>query len=99
MDGDKFEQFESANELLLEMVRNQKDNMRNTIKIYVITVVCYTLILITLIIGFLFYESQFVTETKVETAMETILTTEGENASINNVSNGDMYNNNVIRNK
>jgi hypothetical protein len=48
-----------------------------------------------MVIGFFYYESQFdITETTT-----TELQTSGENANINNVSNGDMYNDNSVHNE
>ena len=50
-----------------------------------------------MIAGFFWYESQY--ETSESTVTTTELTTEGENANINNVTNGDMYNDNAVHNE
>jgi hypothetical protein len=92
-----FEQVEVTNKLLLEMVKNQKENFKNFVKVFIIVIVCYTAILITTIVGFVYYESQF--DVTSETVTETTLTTEGENANINNVTDGNMYNDNAIHNE
>lgn len=52
------EQSQAMNQLLLEMAKSQKENNKATVKILIIFIVCYTLLLMTLIIGFLWYESQ-----------------------------------------
>ena len=54
-------QIDSTNKLLLEMVRNQKQNTQNLVKIFIATIICYTLLLIGSVIGFFIYESQFET--------------------------------------
>lgn len=56
---EQLEQAQAINALLLDMVRDQKDNTRSIIRVFVITIACYTLLLITLIIGFIVYEGQF----------------------------------------
>lgn len=51
------------------------------------------------------YESQFetveteTTTTTTETVTDTDMSTSGENANINNVTNGDMYNDNATHNE
>ena len=47
-----------ANELLLDMVKNQRNNMSNFVRVFVVVVVCYTLILVSMIVGFFVYEVQ-----------------------------------------
>ena len=49
--------------------------------------------------GFFYYESQFETVETATTMTDTDLTTRGENANINNVTNGDMYNDDVTHNE
>lgn len=93
------EQMEAANKLLLEMVKNQRDNIKNLIRIFIITVVCYTVLLISMVIGFFIYESQFETiATSTETVTETVTQeVSGENSTINNVE-GNQYNDNATHN-
>ena len=61
-------QSEVTNKLLMEMVRNQKNNMKNLVKVFISTIVCYTILLIAMVVGYFVYESQFeVVETETET--------------------------------
>lgn len=76
---------EVTNKLLLEMVKNQKTNSTNLVKIFIITIVCYTILLLSIIIGFFYYESQFETFQTVTTQEAD---TNGGNAIIN--SGGDV---------
>lgn len=85
-------QSEATNKLLIEMVKNQKNNMKNLVKVFIVTIVCYTILLIAMVIGYFVYESQFeVIEDEVETVKyeQETSTEEGCNAVgiINN--NGD----------
>lgn len=66
-EHEQLEQSQAANALLLEMVRNQKSNMKNLMRVFVLVIVCYTLLLITAVAGFFVYESQFETYEKVVT--------------------------------
>ena len=78
--------MEATNKLLLEMVQNQKTNSANLIKVFIVVIVCYTVLLLSMIIGFFIYESQFET-------LQTVTTQEadaqGGNAIIN--GSGEMY--------
>lgn len=70
-EHEQLEQSQAANALLLEMVRNQKSNMKNLMRVFVLVIVCYTLLLITAVAGFFVYESQFETYEKVVTETTT----------------------------
>lgn len=98
VEGQNFEQVQATNKLLLEMVKNQRDNTKNITRLFIITVVCYTVLLISMIAGFFWYESQFVYTEEVVT--EEVITQEvsGDDAEINNVE-GNMYNDNAIHNE
>ena len=52
-------QIETTNRLLLDMVQNQKVSTKNLVKTFITTIICYTIILVTMIVGFFIYESQF----------------------------------------
>ena len=52
---------ELTNKLLVELIKNQKQNTNNMIKMFFATVVCMTVLLLGMIIGFFIYESQFET--------------------------------------
>ena len=92
------EQIELTNKLLLDVLKSQKKNINQILRMYVLTICCYTLILIAMIIGFFVYESQFeVTET---VTTETTVTQEvsGNDSAINNID-GNQYNDNAIHNE
>lgn len=55
-------QYDATNKLLLEMVKNQKQNIKNLIKVFTFIIICYTLLLISMVISFFVYESQFEVE-------------------------------------
>lgn len=98
--NDSLEQSQALNGLLIEMVKNQKDNMKTLVRIFIVTIVCYTLLLISAVIGFFVYESQFEITEKVVTETTTTTTQEvsGENSEINNVE-GNMYKDNATHNE
>lgn len=52
---DQLEKTQALNELLLEMVKNQKENAKNTVKIFLVIIVCYTILLISILSAFLIY--------------------------------------------
>ena len=79
-------QIDSTNKLLLEMVRNQKQNIHNLTKIFVVIIICYTLLLIGSVAGFFVYESQFETidgEYEVITQEQKAVTDGGGSAFVN----------------
>ena len=92
------EQLEATNVLLLDMVKNQKEGFKRMFKVFITTIVCMTLLLITMVIGFFWYESQFEVTDAVTT--ETITTQEvsGDDSTINNVE-GNQYNDNATHNE
>ena len=90
-------QEEATNRLLLDMVKNQKEYISGVLKIFIITLVCYTLILISMIVGFFIYESQFETEV-VETQTTITQEVSGDGSDINNVE-GNQYNDNATHNQ
>lgn len=98
IDEEKDIQVEATNKLLLQMVKNQKENNKNMIKVFIITMCCMTVLLVSMVIGFFVYESKF--ETEFETTTETTVTQEvsGEDSTINNVG-GNQYNDNATHNQ
>lgn len=96
--NEALEQSQAMNQLLLEMTKSQKENQKALIRILVVSMVCYTILLMTLIIGFFWYESQF--EYVQETVTEETITQEvsGEKSEINNVE-GNLYKDNSIHNE
>ena len=98
IDEEKNKQVEATNKLLLQMVKNQKENNKNMIRIFIITMCCMTILLVSMVVGFFVYENQF--ETELETTTETTITQEvsGEDSTINNVE-GNQYNDNATHNQ
>lgn len=98
IDEEKNKQVEATNKLLLQMVKNQKENNKNMIRVFIITMCCMTVLLVSMVVGFFVYEGQF--ETELETTTETTITQEvsGEDSTINNVE-GNQYNDNATHNQ
>lgn len=98
IDEEKDIQVEATNKLLLQMVKNQKENNKNMVRVFVITLCCMTILLVSMVVGFFVYESQF--ETELETTTETTITQEvsGEDSTINNIE-GNQYNDNATHNQ
>lgn len=88
----------TMNKLLLEMVKNQKENISKLVKLFIVVIICYTIVLISGIVCFFVYESQF--EKEYDPYTETTITQEvsGNDSEINNVS-GDMYKDNSVHNE
>ena len=97
-EREQLEQSQAVNALLLEMIRNQKNNTRNVIRIFVVTITCYTLLLITMLIGFFVYESQFEVTKQITTTTTTTQEVSGESSEINNIQ-GNMYKDNASHNQ
>ena len=53
------EQSQAMNQLLFEMVKTQKTNTKSLIRVFITTIICYTMLLIAMTIGFFWYERQF----------------------------------------
>lgn len=100
MDGDKqTEQVELTNKLLLDMIKNQKKNMSNMCRMFVISTCCLTIIIVSMIIGFFVYESQFEVTEAVTTTTETITQeVSGTDSEINNIE-GNLYRDNATHNE
>ena len=98
IEEEKNKQVEATNKLLLQMVKNQKENNKNMIRVFIITMCCMTVLLVSMVVGFFVYESQF--ETELETTTEKTITQEvsGEDSTINNVE-GNQYNDNATHNQ
>lgn len=95
---DQVEQTQAMNELLLEMVKSQKEASRKNLKVFIVTIVCYTLLLVSMVVGFFVYESQFETTYTTETITTTTQEVSGEDSEINNVQ-GNMYKDNATHNE
>ena len=97
-EKEQLEHSQAVNHLLLEMIKTQKTNMISFIRVLIIILVCYTAILVSMVAGFFWYESQF--EFTEQTTTEETITQEvsGENSEINNVE-GNMYKDNSTHNQ
>lgn len=91
------EQSQAMNQLLLEMVKTQKKNVKDLVRVFVITIVCYTILLLAMVGGFFWYESQFEVTEQVVTEETTTQEVSGEGSEINNVE-GNMYKDNAVHN-
>lgn len=92
------EQSQAMNELLLEMVKTQKESNRSLTKVFIATVICYTILLISMVIGFFWYESQFELTEQIVTEETITQEVSGENSEINNVE-GNLYKDNATHNE
>lgn len=98
LKGEDVEQVEVVNNLLLDMVKNQRENNKSMVKIFITSIICLTIILLCGIFGFFYYEGQFdytASETTTKTITQEISGTDSE---INNVD-GDMYKDNSVHNE
>lgn len=101
-----FDELTTTNKLLLEMNKNQRKSNKNIVKVSITGFVCLTAIIVSMIIGFFVYESQFEyvdTHTTTSDSYNTESKTYDqsvsvENSSINNVE-GNQYNDNATHNE
>ena len=91
------ERLSAVNGILLDTAKNQEKLIKQFRKMLLVIVVCFACIICCTTIGFFWYESQF--ETVETTTTTTDMDTSGDNADINNVTNGDMYNDNATHNE
>lgn len=85
-----------TNKLLIDMVKNQKESNRSLKEALIWVILGFTTIIITLIIGFVVYESQY--ETTEQTQFSVDQEASGDDAEINNVL-GNMYKDNATHNE
>lgn len=90
------EQIEVTNKLLVDMVKNQKESSKSLFRVFIVTVCCFTVLLVSLIIGFFYYESQFEVTDKVTTKIEQEVS--GSDSSNNNIE-GNQYNDSSVHNQ
>ena len=99
MENENVKEKEDAmNELLLEVVKNQKRTNKSLMRAFMVVVICYTIILVAMIFGFFYYESQFEVKETVTTERTVTQIVDGENSEINNVS-GNMYKDSATHNE
>lgn len=93
----QLEQSQALNTVLLEMNKNQKEANKSLVRAFIVTIVCMTLLLISMVVRFFWYESQF--EITEQVVTETITQeVSGSDSEINNVE-GDMYRDNSVHNE
>lgn len=97
-ESEQLEQSQAVNAMLLEMVRNQRGNNKCVLKVFVITIICYTILLVVMVIGFFVHESQFEVTEQIVTETTTTQKVSGENSEINNVQ-GNRYKDNATHNQ
>lgn len=91
------ERLSALNSILLDTAKSQEKLIKQFRKMLLVVVVCFAAIICCMTIGFFWYESQF--ETTTTTTTTTDMNTSGDNANINNVTDGDMYNDNAVHNE
>lgn len=91
------ERLSAVNKILLDTAKNQESLIKHFRKMLAMITISFTIIICCMVGGFFYYESQF--ETIETTTTTTDMSTSGENANINNVTNGDMYNDNATHNE
>ena len=93
------ERLSAVNGVLLDTAKSQESLIKHFRKMLVAVTISFTIIICCMVGGFFYYESQFETVETATTTTDTDLTTSGENADINNVTNGDMYNDDATHNE
>ncbi len=82
--------------LLLEVIKNQKRNFKVLHRLLFTIVICYTIVLLGMVVGFFVYESQFNVTESVTT--EFTQEVDGDSNAINNIT-GNQYNGNAVHNE
>ena len=85
------------NNVLLDVTKAQAKALSSFKVLLIAIITSFTLIVCAMVGGFFYYESQF--ETTETTTTTTTMETEGENANINNVTNGNQYNDEATHNE
>ena len=93
------ERLSAVNGVLLDTAKNQESLIKHFRKMLIAITISFTIIICCMVGGFFYYESQFENVETTTTTTDTDLTTSGENANINNVTNGDMYNDDATHNE
>ena len=93
------ERLSAVNGVLLDTAKSQESLIKHFRKMLIAITISFTIIICCMVGGFFYYGSQFETVETTTTTADTDLTTSGENANINNVTNGDMYNDDATHNE
>lgn len=93
-------QNDNLNQLLLDVVKAQKNTYKNLVTVFIVTVISLTTIICGMIFTFAWYESQFECVTTQEAFTKEVTNQEvsGESSSIMNIE-GNQYNDNAIHNE
>lgn len=86
-----------VNETLMDIVKRQNKSIKKITRAWSISAICFTAVIITMIVSFFWYESQFKVTDVVTTTTTTTQEVSGENSEINNVE-GDMYKDSATHN-
>ena len=92
----ELEKEEALNRLLLDTDKNQNTVIGHFRKMVVALLICFTITICTMVIGFFWHEGQFDTGATTTDTTTTSMETNGANANINNVTDGDTYNDNAV---
>ena len=93
------ERLSAVNGVLLDTAKSQESLIKHFRKMLIAITISFTIIICCMVGGFFYYESQFETVETATTTTDTDLTTSRENANINNVTNGDMCNDDATHNE
>lgn len=91
------ESSQVMNALLFDVCTSQKETICKLNVIICCIVVCFSMIICCMVCCFYKYESQYDTSETITTT--TTMDTSGDNADINSVTNGNMYNDSAIHNE
>ena len=94
----QIEKMNALNKILIDTDRTQGQMLKRFKNMIITAIICLSLIICCMVIGFFWYENQFDTITTDTVDRTTTLTTSGENANINNATDGDMYNDDSVHN-
>ena len=92
----ELEKEEALNRLLLDTDKNQNAAIGHFRKMVVALLICFAVTVCTMAIGFFYYEGQFDIGTTTADTATASMETDGANANINNVTDGDTYNDNAV---
>ena len=94
----QIEKMNALNKILIDTDRTQRQMLKHFKNMIITAIICLSLIICCMVIGFFWYGNQFDTITTDTVDRTTTLTTSSENANINNVTDGDMYDDDSVHN-
>ena len=96
MPSDENDKLQLTNELLLEMVKNQKENFKKATHAYIATTCGLLVLMVAMVVGFFWYESQFEVTDTVTTEKTVTQEVSGDDSDI---VNGNQYNDSAVHNQ